>query len=61
MKVIPDVREAAVSFEKDIVFGSELDQVFVLVIVVGAEGNLLVVSPRALALARRPMPGLRQG
>lgn len=35
-------------------FGSELDQLFVLVVVVRAEGDLLEVSTRALALARRP-------
>ena len=40
------LRKAAVSFEKDVVFGSELDQFFVLMIVVWVEGDLLRVSPR---------------
>ena len=48
-----DVREATVTLKKDVVLGSELDQVFVLVIVVGAEGNLLQVGTRVSALVRK--------
>ena len=53
-----DVREATVTLKKDVVLGSELDQVFVLVIVIGAEGNLLQVSTNVSALVRkRCVPG----
>ena len=53
-----DVREATVTLKKDVVLGSELDQVFVLVVVVGAEGNLLQVSTNVSALVRkRCVPG----
>jgi len=41
-------------------FGSELDQVFVLVVVVWVEKDLSEVSTRALALAGRHVPGLQR-
>ena len=44
-QAIPNARKATVSFEKDVVFGSELDQVFVLMVVVWVEENLLEVTP----------------
>jgi len=58
---IKDAREATVSFKKDVVFGSELDQVFVLVVVVRVEEDLPEVSMHALTLARRCIPGLQRG
>ena len=58
---LADIRKAAVSFEKNFVFGSELDQLFVLMVVVWVEGDLFQVSPRVFAVARRCLPGLQQG
>ena len=58
---IPDAREATVSFKEDVVFRSELDQVFVLMVVVRVEEDLPEVSTRASALVRRRVPGLWRG
>ena len=57
----PDAREATVSFKKDVVFGSELDQVLVLVVVVRVKEDLLEVRTRALDLAGGLVPGLQWG
>lgn len=42
-------------------FGSEFDQVFMLVVVVRVEKDLLEIRRRALALARGRVPGLQRG
>ena len=54
------LRKAAVSFEKDVVFGSELDQFFVLMIVVWVEGDLLQISLRASVAERICVPDLQR-
>lgn len=56
-----DIRKAAVSFEKNVVFSGKLDQLFVLVVVVWVEGDLLQVSSRVSVVTRRRIPGLQQG
>ena len=48
-KATADVRKGAISFEKDVVFGSELDQFFVLVVVIWVKGYLLQVKPAPLS------------
>jgi len=60
-KGFKDAREATVSFKKDVMFGSELDQVFMLVVVVRVEEDLLEVSMHALTLTRTPVLGLQRG
>ena len=40
-----DIRKGTVSFKKDVVFGSEFDQFFVVMIVVRVEEDLLQVKP----------------
>ena len=55
------LRKAAVSFEKDVVFGNELDQFFVLMIVVWVEGDLLQISLRVSVAERICVPGLQRG
>lgn len=48
MATAEDMRKDTVSFKKDIVFGGELDQFFVHMVVVGVELNLLQVRPACL-------------
>jgi len=58
---LADIRKAAVSFEKNVVFSGKLDQLFVLVVVVWVEGDLLQVSAHVSVVTRRRIPGLQQG
>lgn len=55
-----DIRKATVSFEKNVVLSSKLDQLFSLMVVVWVEGDLRQVSPRASIAAGRCLPGLQR-
>jgi hypothetical protein len=52
-KAIADVRQGAVSFEKDPVFGRKLNQLFVPTVVVWVEGDLLQVKTAFLGPGKK--------